>query len=372
MRALKLFGIALPILQAPMAGAGLSALAVAVAEAGGLGAIPCAAIALDQARAEVAAFRARTRRPLNLNFFCHALPPVDAARLRAWRDRLAPYYAERGVVPPEALGDAGRQPFDAAACAFVEEACPEVVSFHFGLPPADLLARVRAAGAKVIASATTVREARWLAERGVDAVIAQGAEAGGHRGLFLTDDVTTQVGTFALLPQVVDAVDVPVIAAGGIADGRGVAAAFVLGASAVQVGTAYLFCPEASVTPAHRAALRAGGDADTALTNLFSGRPARGIVNRLMREQGPLDPGVPPFPLAGAALAPLRATDAAGDFTSLWSGQARALAVELPAGELTRRLAADGRSALARAAAPGIEVRPTDSTWTVNIEFLSI
>jgi len=349
-RALDLFGIALPILQAPMAGAGGASLAAAVAEGGGLGAIACAALARDEAEAEVAAFRARTRAPLNLNFFCHAPPPIDPQRWQAWLARLAPYYAEQHVAAPQALPAATRQPFDAAACAFVEAARPQVVSFHFGLPPADLLARVRAAGAIVIGSATTVREARWLAAHGVDAVIAQGAEAGGHRGMFLTDDVTTQVGLFALLPQVADAVDVPVIAAGGIADGRGIAAAFALGASAVQIGTAYLFCPEATVPAAHRAALRGGrdGDADTALTNLFSGRPARGIVNRLMREQGPVDPAAPPFPLAGAALAPLRPHDASGDFGSLWSGQARALAVELPAATLTRRLAEQGAAQLSR------------------------
>lgn len=349
-RALDLFGIALPILQAPMAGAGGTALAAAVAEGGGLGAIACAALAREEAEAEVAAFRACTRAPLNLNFFCHAPPAIDPKRWQAWLARLAPYYAEQHVAAPQALPVATRQPFDAAACAFVEAMRPQVVSFHFGLPPADLLARVRATGAIVIGSATTVREARWLAAHGVDAIIAQGAEAGGHRGMFLTDEVATQVGLFALLPQVVDAVDVPVIAAGGIADGRGIAAAFALGACAVQIGTAYLFCPEATIPAAHRAALR--GDADTALTNLFSGRPARGIVNRLMREQGPLDPAVPAFPLAGAALAPLRARDAAGDFGPLWSGQARGLAVELPAAVLTRRIAAQGAHWLARKPGP--------------------
>jgi nitronate monooxygenase len=353
-RALDLFGIERPILLAPMAGAGGAALAAAVAEGGGLGAIPCAALAREEAQAEVAAFRARTHAPLNLNFFCHAPPSIDPQRWQAWLARLAPYYAERHVAAPQTMPVATRQPFDAAACTFVEAVRPQVVSFHFGLPPADLLARVRATGAVVIGSATTVREACWLAAHGVDAVIAQGAEAGGHRGMFLTDEVATQVGLFALLPQVVDAVDVPVIAAGGIADGRGIAAAFALGASAVQIGTAYLFCPEATVPAAHRAALRSGGDADTALTNLFSGRPARGIVNRLMREQGPVDPAAPPFPLAGAALAPLRAQDATGDFGALWSGQARALAVELPAAALTRRLA---EQAAARLARPGVPPR---------------
>lgn len=349
-RALDLLGIAVPILQAPMAGSNDAALAIAVAQAGGLGAIPCAALDPERIRAEVARFRAAAAAPLNLNFFAHAPPRADAEALARWRKRLARYYAELGVDAGDA-GGGGRAPFDATLCALVEELRPEVVSFHFGLPGPALLARVRRSGAKVLASATTVAEARWLAERGCDAVVAQGAEAGGHRGCFLDLDVATQPGLFALLPQVADAVAVPVIAAGGIADARGIAAAFALGAAGVQIGTAYLRTPEATTAPLHRAALREARDDATALTNLFTGRPARGLLNRLMRELGPMGEDVPPFPLAAAALAPLRArAGAAGaaDFQPLWAGQAAALAQERPAGVLTREWAAQALHWLAR------------------------
>lgn len=338
----ELFGIALPILQAPMAGAQKHELALAVTAAGGLGSLPCALLSAEQIRAELGAFRAGTAGPINLNFFCHQPPERDPARMTAWRDRLRPYYLELGLDPDAPQADSVRHPFDEAACTLVEEFRPTVVSFHFGLPEAALLARVRAAGCKVIASATTVAEARWLAAQGCDAIIAQGAEAGGHRGVFLGDwSIATQVGTFALLPQIVDAVaPIPVIAAGGIADARGIRAAFALGAAAVQIGTAYLLCPEARIAAPHRAALQSESAETTALTNCFTGRPARGMVNRLMREQGPMSPDAPAFPLAGGPLLPLRAASepkGSGDFMSLWAGQAAPLGrSELPAGELTK------------------------------------
>jgi nitronate monooxygenase len=341
-RLLHVLGIALPILQAPMAGAGLSALAAAVAEAGGLGALPCAMLTPEAAAAEIRLFRAQAARPLNLNFFCHSPPPADAAHDAQWRQLLRPYYEALGLDPEVALPAAARKPFDAAMCALVEAERPAVVSFHFGLPAPALLERVKATGAKVLSSATTVREAVWLEARGCDAIIAQGVEAGGHRGMFLSQDIGTQLGTMALVPQIVDAVQVPVIAAGGIGDARGIAAAFALGAAGVQLGTVYLLCPEATISPVHRAALQQVGDDDTALTRLFSGRPARGIVNRLMRDLGPMNPAAPAFPLAGAALAPLRAqTEPSGirDFMPLWAGQARRYARALPAAVLTQRLA---------------------------------
>lgn len=339
----QLLGIQYSIVQAPMAGVQGSALAVAVSNAGGLGSLPCAMLSLDALRQELAAIKAQTDRPVNVNFFCHTPPAPDAAREATWRAALAPYYAEFGIDADSIPAGPGRAPFSAEAAEVLAEFRPAVVSFHFGLPAPELLERVRAWGAKVFASATTVDEARWLAERGVDAVIAQGFEAGGHRGNFLTDDLTTQVGTFALLPQIVRAVNVPVIAAGGIADARGVAAAMALGAAGVQVGTAYLLCPEATTTAIHRAALKSEAARHTAVTNVFTGRPARGIVNRVIRELGPISPAAPAFPLATSAIAPLRAkaeAQGSGDFSPLWSGQNATGCKEIPAAELTRELAA--------------------------------
>ncbi|MBU9270235.1 NAD(P)H-dependent flavin oxidoreductase [Burkholderia gladioli] len=340
-RILDLFGIELPIIQAPMAGATTPEMVIATSEAGGLGSLPGAMLSVEQMKAALDRIRGATTRPINLNFFAHTDPAPDPAGQLAWRAALARYYVELGLDPAEPVPSAGRAPFNAAYCEVVEAYRPEVVSFHFGLPEAALLARVKRAGARVIASATTVREARWLVERGVDAVIAMGYEAGGHRGNFLSDDMSTQVGTLALVPQIVDAVPVPVIAAGGIADPRGVRAAFALGASAVQVGTAYLLTPEAKVSAFHRDALRTAGEDETALTNLFTGRPARGIANRLMREIGPMSKLAPAFPTAGGALAPLRAvTEKTGrsDFSNMWSGQAARLAREMSSAALTRYL----------------------------------
>jgi nitronate monooxygenase len=334
-------GTDLPLIQAPMAGVQGSALALAVSEAGALGSLPCAMLGVAAMRDELAALRAHTDRPFNVNFFCHTPPVPDAAREAAWRAALAPYYEEFGLdiaaVPP----GAGRAPFSREAADALEAIRPAVVSFHFGLPSDELLARVRRWGSLVIASATTVDEAMWLERRGVDAVIAQGVEAGGHRGNFLTEDLTTQMGTFALVPQVVRAVRCPVIAAGGIADARGVAAALALGASAVQIGTAYLLCPEAQTSAVHRAALASERARHTALTNLFTGRPARSIVNRLMRERGPMSDAPPAFPLATGAVGPLRAhaeRAGSGDFSPLWAGQNTSGCANVPAGRLTREL----------------------------------
>ncbi len=339
----------LPIIQAPMAGVGGVDLAAAVCAAGGVGSLPCAMLDADTARAQVGMVRQQAAGPLNLNFFCHTPSPPDVEREQVWRESLGPYYAELGVDPSAVAAAPGRAPFDAAMCEVVEQTRPEMVSFHFGLPDESLLDRVFATGTLVVSSATTVTEARWLEARGCHAVIAQGAEAGGHRGVFLESDISTQVGTFALVPQIADAVSIPVIATGGIADGRGIAAAFVLGAAAVQLGTVYLRCPESLTPPLHLAALEKAGDDSTALTNLFSGRPARGVVNRVMRELGPMSSRAPAFPTAGGALAPLKAAaEARGDhgFSSLWAGQAAALAQPLPAAELTANLAADARDRL--------------------------
>lgn len=337
---LERIGARVPIVQAPMAGAGGVDLCAAAMEGGGVGSLPCAMLAPEDVVAQAAEVRRRANGALNLNFFCHAMPEgVDDS---AWRELLRPYYDEYGVVP----GPTGplRLPFGEAMCAAVEEVRPEVVSFHFGLPGEALLGRVRATGAFILATATTVAEARWLAERGVDAIVAQGFEAGGHTGRFLPGG--EPVGLIALLPRIRDAVAVPVIAAGGIADARGIAAAFRLGASAVQLGTAYLHTPEAEIAEAHRAALRTE---ETVFTNLLTGGLARGIPGRLVRELGPVRPEAPPYPLAVAALAPLRkAAEAKGEygFGPMWTGQAAALGRPEPAAALTRRLAAEALALL--------------------------
>jgi nitronate monooxygenase len=338
----QVLGIELPIVQAPMAGVQGSALAIAVSNAGGLGSLPCAMLTPDTMRKELEAIRAHTTTPYNVNFFCHTPPVADAQREAVWRQTLAPYYSEFGIDPATIPAGPGRAPFDAQLADVLSEFKPPVVSFHFGLPAKDLLARVRAWGAKVLASATTVDEARWLEAQGVDVIIAQGEEAGGHRGIFLSQALTTQVGTLALVPQVVRAVKVPVIAAGGVADARSVAAAMALGAAGVQVGTAYLLCPEATTTAVHRAALKSDAARHTALTNLFTGRPARGIVNRVIRELGPINPAAPAFPLATSAIAPLRAKAeqaGSGDFSPLWCGQNATGCRGIPAAQLTRELA---------------------------------
>lgn len=338
----QLFGVELPIIQAPMAGVQGHALAVAVSNAGGLGSLPCAMLSADGLRSELAAIRRQTTKPYNVNFFCHAPPEPDEELESAWRQALSPYFLEYGIDVSTIPSTPGRRPFSAEAATVLEEFRPPVVSFHFGLPAADLLERVRGWGAKVLSSATTVEEALCLEAHGVDAIIAQGLEAGGHRGFFLSKDVNTQLGTVALLPQIVQAVSVPVIAAGGIADAKGVAAAMALGAAGVQIGTAYLLCPEATTSAIHRAALKGDAARVTALTNLFSGGAARGIVNRLMRELGPLNHAAPPFPLASAAIAPLRAkaeSQGSGDFSPLWAGQNVSGCKEVSAAELTRELA---------------------------------
>jgi len=338
-----LLKIELPIVQAPLAGVQGSALASAAINAGALGSLPCAMLSIEAMRKELAAIRSRAKGPINVNFFCHQPPSVDAEREAAWRLALKPYYDELGIPADQAGGGPLRSPFNAEMADALAEFEPEVVSFHFGLPDEALIAKVRRWGAKVLASATTVDEGLWLAARGVDAVIAQGVEAGGHRGMFLSDDIGTQVGTLPLTRQLAKRLEVPVIAAGGIADAQSVAAVLALGAAGAQVGTAYMLCPEATTSMAHRAALKSDAGRITALTNLFTGRPARGIVNRLMRELGAISPLAPAFPLAPGALAPLRAKAEAmgsGDFSPLWSGQDTSGCREIPAAQLTRELAA--------------------------------
>ena len=341
-RLLDLLNIEIPIIQAPMAGADSVALARSVASTGALGSLACALLSPDGVRKAAALLRQDMQRPLNLNFFCHIMNPPNAAVLESWKSFLRPHYQRCNLdidsVPETQL----RRPFDEEMCNVLEEVKPEIVSFHFGLPNPKLLDRLKRYGAKVISTATTVREAKWLQDQGCDAIIAQGVEAGGHRGMFLETNIATQVGLFALLPQVKDAVSLPVIAAGGIADARGIAAAFTLGASGVQLGTAYLFCPEAKVSALHRQALRQATDRGTVLTNLFSGRPARGILNRFLEDCGPMSDAVPPFPYAATLVAPLRAaSEQVGslDYMQLWAGHAAALGKSMPADRFTLKLA---------------------------------
>ena len=352
-RLLDLCKTEFPIVLAPMAGIMDADLVIAAAQGGALGSLPCAMISVEKAREQINIIRQRVSAPVNMNFFCHNAVDADPAREAGWKKRLGPYYDELGLDPAMPIDAANRAPFDAAMCALVEELKPEVVSFHFGLPDPALLRRVKAAGCIVISSATIVREAIWLEENGADAIIAQGAEAGGHRGMFLTENIAEQPGTFALVPQVVDAVKVPVIAAGGIADGRGIAAAFALGAAGVQIGSAYLRCPESKVIAPARVALAQARDDSTVITNVMTGRPARGVANRVMREVGPISPDAPAYPHSATALGPLKvAAEKQGkvDFTNLWAGQAVRMGREVPAAELTRALAGAALARLSRMA----------------------
>src|ERR1700727_2017048 len=350
---LELFKTEFPIVLAPMAGVMDADLVIAAAQGGALGSLPCAMLSTEKAREQIQIMRQRVSAPVNMNFFCHKPVPADASREAAWKERLSTYHEELGLDPASPTNAANRAPFDAAMCELVEELKPEIVSFHFGLPEPGLLARVKAAGCTVISSATTVKEAIWLEENGADVIIAQGAEAGGHRSMFLTKNIAEQPGTFALVPQVVDAVHIPVIAAGGIADGRGIAAAFALGAAGVQIGSAYLRCPESKVIAAARVALAQARDDSTVITNVMTGRPARGVANRTMREVGPILPDAPPFPHAATSRAPLKAAaEKLGrvDSTNLWAGQAVRMGREMPAADLTRALAGAALARLSRMA----------------------
>lgn len=338
----ELLGSRLPLVQAPMAGSQGSGLTLAVCAAGAVGSLAAAMLTHEVLRAELQVLQDQAQGPWNVNFFCHVPPEPDLAAERRWRQALRPLFDEAGIDPASLTTGAGRAPFSHAVADVVEPFRPPVVSFHFGLPEPQLLARVKSWGSVVLSSATTVEEALWLEAHGADAVIAQGLEAGGHRGMFLTDQLGTQLGTMALVPQIAAAVRLPVIAAGGIASAAGVRAAMALGASGVQVGTAFLCCPEATTSALHRAALMSEAARHTELTTLFSGRPARGIVNRLMRQLGPMHPAVPPFPLATAAVAPLRAHfEAIGrtDCSPLWSGQNASGCRAAPAGEIVAALA---------------------------------
>ena len=336
------FSIDLPIIQAPMAGSQGSALALAVSVTGGLGSLPCAMLSMDALRSELKAISQGTMRPYNVNFFCHTPPTSDVDRIRRWNLAVQPYHIELGIDPDTLPVGVGRAPFGAEAAQLLAEFKPAVVSFHFGLPTPELMSQVKAWGATVMSTATTLQEALWLEQNGADVIIAQGLEAGGHRGLFLTDDLSTQVDLRTLLRQIIGAVHCPVVAAGGIASAQHVQEVLAHGAAAAQVGSAYLWCTEATTSAVHRAALQSPESQHTALTNLFTGRPARGIVNRWMRELGPISDLAPAFPLATSAVVPLRAKAEAagsGDFSPLWAGQNAWKGHACSAAEVTRNLA---------------------------------
>lgn len=333
--------ITIPIIQAPMAGVQDWRLAAAVASAGALGSLPCGMLSADQVVAEVAAFRQATSAPLNLNFFCHTMAPLSKAAALRWQQMLAGYYDELSLQPSEA--GALRMPYDDAMAEVVAELKPDVVSFHFGLPDAGKVDALKSAGVTVLSTATTLEEALWLQDHGVDMIIAQGVEAGGHRGMFLSQDLASQQSTRTLLQELQGRVSVPVIAAGGIGSAADIEQMLQLGASYVQLGTAYLLCDEAKTSEVYRQALIAETSV-TALTNVFSGRPARGICNRLMRDLGNINNDVAPYPYASAALAPLKAAAEAqgrGDFSSMWAGENRAACRTVGAQQLTLDLWCD-------------------------------
>ncbi|MBV8506633.1 MAG: nitronate monooxygenase [Alphaproteobacteria bacterium] len=346
----ELLGITHPVIQAPMAGFASPALAAAVCNTGALGSIGCAGIPLATVREQITALRQATNRPYNLNFFVHSRPRLDPDGSARMRTTLASYFNEFGLGPvPEPKEPF--PPFDEERLDLILELRPRVVSFHFGLPDATAVRRVKEAGCIILSSATTVAEARSLEANGADVIIAQGFEAGGHRGSFSGSPGAGNIGTMALVPQIADAVRLPVIAAGGIADGRGLAAAFALGASGVQLGTAFLGCPEATVSPLHRARLRSAADDGTELTRAFTGRPARALRNRYVTEMANSEPLE--FPLQGSLVRPLwelPSEEARASFMPFWAGQGAPLIREIPASQLIDKLVVEAQSIFGRSA----------------------
>ena len=340
----SLFETDFPIIQSPMAGVQDTALTIAVCNSGGLGSLPCGMLSIDKVVSEIKIIRKVTDKPFNLNFFCHNMPRYDEKQHSKWQAQLNPYFTELGVECESLPNSANRIPFNHDVADAIEPFNPEFISFHFGLPDRELLARVKGWGTKVVSSATTIEEALWLESKGVDGIIAQGVEAGGHRGMFLSDDIVTQINMSDLVNKIVNKVNVPVIAAGGIGDSKGVRAALLLGADAVQIGTAYLLCTEAKTSRLHRSALKSVKSQHTAITNIFSGRPARGIVNRAMKELDYMNSYAPNFPYAGIEMAQLRSHYEkldSDDFSPLWCGQNTSGCKEISAKELTLALASE-------------------------------
>jgi nitronate monooxygenase len=345
---IELLGITHPIIQAPMAGSTTPAIVASVSNAGGMGSLGCARDTAESLREKGAEIRRATNKPYNLNFFVHKNPPPDPAGAARMAQRLKPYYEALGIretpAPKRIYPD-----FDDSLVEALIELRPPVVSFHYGMPDREAVAALKKAGSVLLSSATTAEEARWLEEAGADAVIAQGYEAGGHRG---TREPSTDsgLGSIALIPQVVDAVEVPVIAAGGIADGRGIAAAFALGASGVQIGTAFLSTPESGINPLYRSALARGGAMGTALTRAVSGRMARALRNRFVEEMRPYEDEALAFPLQYDMTGPLQAASlkkGSDEMLAMWAGQAVALNRPMAAAELVETLVEETKAVLA-------------------------
>lgn len=331
-------GMAIPLVQAPMAGTSTPALAAAVASAGGLGSIALGAVDAEAGRKMIAATRALTDRPFNVNLFCHAPAVRDAAREAVWLKALAPAFARFGATPPDAIGEIYRSFIadpDMAEMLVAER--PAVVSFHFGLPAAEVIGRLKDTGAVLLATATSLAEGRRVAAAGIDAVVAQGYEAGGHRGQFDPDAPDDRLSTLALVQVLARELPIPVIAAGGIMTGGGIAAALASGALAVQLGTAFIGCPESAADAGHRAALFSPAAHHTVMTDAISGRPARCLANGFTALAATLDAPRAAYPVAyDAGKALNTAARAAGDttFGAQWAGQGAPLARALPAAEL--------------------------------------
>ena len=351
-------GISYPIIQAPMASVATPQLVAAVSNAGALGSLGALALAPHAIVEQVAAIRALTSKPFNVNLFAMEAPTVEQRQIAHLLQLLAPIHAELGLAPPVAPTQYGQ-----SLCGQVEaliEAKPAVVSFHLGLLDATSVARLRDAGSFVIGNATNVAEAQAWAATGADAVSAQGAEGGGHRGTFIGDVHASMIGTLALVPQVVDAINIPVIAAGGIMDGRGIAAAIALGAQAAQLGTAFIGCAESSAPPVWRQALRDAQDTSTQLTKAFTGKHARGIANEFMRRLAAHEDDFPQYAVHSSLTWELRhaaAKAGRGEFLSMWAGQgaslARSRSENIPAAELVAMLAKETAAAFAINASNG-------------------
>ena len=340
-------GLDLPIIQAPMAGTSTPELAAAVSNAGALGSISIASVDAAEGRRQIQALKALTARPFNVNLFCHAPTPPDPARDRVWIDSLRPIFAAFGTAPPETLTEI-YQSFltDDAKMAVLLDEKPAVVSFHFGLPQPDHIAALKSAGCLLIASTTTPEEGRQAQAAGVDMVVAQGFEAGGHRGVFDPAD-DPRFATLPLTRLLARELDIPVIAAGGIMDGAGIAAALALGAAGAQLGTAFVSCPESAANPAYRAALASPRAERTRVSPVISGRPARGVENAFMqRADEALTAGYPYAYDLGKALNAAASLQGDDGYAPQWAGQAAPLTRALPAAELVEALAQETRAAI--------------------------